>query len=155
MEQRRGGLLDSEIFPWEWAVWTTYWAPQAWNLTPGRWVLLDGFKNSEDNRKAERNLNSTYEKKTHACLLPETRWREKIENACYSCLFQHQPCTCPSLHWAPTSALLTLTWSLLGWKCHCCERENMHLEWRRTQTQPMELLLRHLETWSWPRPCFC
>lgn len=93
MEQRRGGLLGSEIFPWEWAVWITYWAPQAWNLTPGRWVLLDGLKNSEDNRKAERNLNSTHEKKDTCLLTP----RNKVEREDWKCLLL-LPFPAPTLH---------------------------------------------------------
>lgn len=76
--QKRKRISRAEILPREWAVQATYWALQAWGLTPGRWLLLGSFKTSRTNRRAEWNLDSASEDHAHTCLLiPETRWRKQ------------------------------------------------------------------------------
>ena len=76
-------------------------------LIPGRQVPLAGLKTSGAQRKAVRNLDSTSDEHTHACLLPAKKYRKQIETAWGSGQFpgtsQHAPWPLPNTHHSPNS----------------------------------------------------
>ena len=90
MRVPRRGFTGLEILPGESAILITYWAPQPWSLTPGRWFLLTRVKTKGTDRRAVRNLDSTH--KRHADSWGR-KWRKQIESAQDSSQF---PTTSPA-----------------------------------------------------------
>ena len=77
------------------AVGATYWAPQPWCPTPGRWVPLAGRRAGRNNRRAVRSLDSP-------CWLPKQGKRMDLNCTGRWPLSYDHPSACPSLKQALT-----------------------------------------------------